>query len=75
MRNAQDLRRQLEKIADVVSLANVHFRAESEMNAALHMASEIRPAPLATAIAGASDDLTRLIAELSEPLDSTGNPV
>lgn len=65
MRTPDDLSRQLAKVRDAVTLADTHFRAEAEMNAALHMASEVRPAPLAMAIAAAKDDLTRLIEELS----------
>ena len=65
-RTNDDLRRELEKIAEPLDLAVKHFRAEAEMNAALHMAATVRPAPLAVAIEGARDDLYRLIAELGD---------
>lgn len=53
--------RELQKIADVLETAAKHFEAEAEMNAALHMSSTVRPAPLAMAVAGARDDAKRLI--------------
>jgi hypothetical protein len=68
MRNPTDLARELTKISDVVSVAVEHFDHEAKMNAALHMASEVRPAPLATALKGAHADLHRLVEELvNEP--------
>jgi hypothetical protein len=72
-RTPEDLRRQLEKIADPLDMAAKHFKAEAEMNAALHMAPNVRPAPLAVAIEGARDDLYRLIAELTEDDDDSGS--
>ena len=66
MRTPDDLARQLGKVADVLALADRHFTAEAEMNAALHMAAQVRPAPLAVAITGARQDLDRLIGELTE---------
>lgn len=60
----EDLVRELMKIGDVVFTAKRHFEHEAAMNAALHMAENVRPAPLATAIATASDSIQRLISEL-----------
>ena len=62
--NTPDLIRQLEKITDTVRMANIHFRAEAAMNAALHMSTTVRPAPLAEAVAIALDDLEQLIVDL-----------
>lgn len=66
MRRPVDLARELQKIADVVDVIDTHFQAEAQMNAAQHMATTVRPAPLAMATTGAKDDLHRLIAELEE---------
>jgi hypothetical protein len=66
VRSAQDLARDLSKVFDVVEAADQHFRAEAQMNAALHMNPNVRPAPLAVAMAGARDDLDRIITELNE---------
>lgn len=66
MRHPADMARELAKIRDAVSGAVRHFDAEAEMNAALHLATEVRPAPLAVAVKTARDDLDRLIRELSE---------
>lgn len=60
-----DVRRELEKIADTLDVASQHFRAESEMNAALHMNPTVRPAPLAVAVAAARDDIHRLIENIA----------
>lgn len=56
-------RRELEKVRDAVTAADRHFRAEAEMNAALHLAATVRPAPLASEIAAAKDALDALLAE------------
>jgi hypothetical protein len=61
-----DLVRQLEKVRDTVAMADKHFTAEAEMNAALHMAPTVRPAPLVRGDHGRRDDLDRLIGELKE---------
>jgi hypothetical protein len=61
-----DLVRQLQKIHDAVATATAHFKAEAEMNAALHMNPTVRPAPLAVAIEAARDDLERLIGDLMD---------
>lgn len=65
-RTNADLARELDKVHEVVTFALKHFRAEAEMNAALHMSPEVRPAPLAAAIDIASHDLARIYAELME---------
>jgi len=45
-----DIIRELEKTLDVLRACDRHFTAEAEMNAALHMATTVRPAPLASAV-------------------------
>ena len=70
MRPAKDLQRELEKVGDALDWAVTHFKAEGEMNAALHMNSTVRPTPLAAAIESASADIERLVMELAgEPED------
>ena len=54
-------KRELRKVLDVLRVAERHFRHEAEMNAALHMAASVRPAPLAVAIEGAAMDLEMLL--------------
>ena len=61
-----DLARNLHKIHDTLVMAAEHFEAEAKMNAALHMAREIRPAPLAMAVVAARDDLDRILNELEK---------
>lgn len=61
-----DLIRELDKILDTIEGAEKHFRAEAEMNAALHMSDTVRPAPLSVAVGLAADNLTRLLSRLSE---------
>lgn len=60
----------MSKILDTVEVTVKHFRAEAEMNAALHMASTVRPAPLAAAIETSRDDLITLISELDSETPS-----
>lgn len=66
MRTPDDLARQMQKVADVLAVVDRHLTAEASMNAALHMAETVRPAPLAVAVSAAKDDLLRLIGEMSE---------
>lgn len=65
MRASDDLRRELEKIADAVDAAARHFRAQAEADAALHMAATVRPNPLCVTVETAAADLHRLIEELA----------
>lgn len=67
MRDPEDLARELEKVWDVARRANTYFHFHGNMNAALHMAADVRPAPLATAVSNMCADLERLIDELKEP--------
>jgi hypothetical protein len=60
MTNA-DLRRELSKIYDVLLLVDEHLAAKDKMNAALHMAREVRSTPLSVAVSGAREDLGALI--------------
>jgi len=59
--NDADRIRELEKIQDVLLACDRHFAAEAQMNAALHMSSTVRPAPLAAATAGAVESIRLLI--------------
>lgn len=61
----RDIRRELGKVYDTVRRANDHFRAEGQMNAALHMSDTVRPAPLAAAMEVAQESLIKLIARLA----------
>jgi hypothetical protein len=54
-------RRELQKVLDVLDTASDHFTAEAKMNAALHMAATVRPAPLATAVETARGSLRILL--------------
>jgi len=56
-----DLKRELQKVFDVLVVVDHHFSHEAEMNAALHMATTIRPAPLAAAVSTAMENLSKLI--------------
>lgn len=73
MRDTANLIRDLTKVADVLAKADEHFAAEGAMNAALHMSATVRPAPLASAVAGARADLARVIFDLeaSESVNET----
>jgi hypothetical protein len=64
--NSTDVAREVEKIADVLAMADKHFRAEGEMNAALHMATSVRPAPLASAVHGAYEDAVQLVTTIRD---------
>lgn len=64
MRTNDDLRRELQKVSDGVDAAVRHFSAQAEADAALHMASIVRPNPLTVVVEAAADDLHRIIAEL-----------
>ena len=55
--------RELVKVYDVLRVAADHFEHESKMNAALHMAPNVRPAPLAVAVSGARDSLRIFLLE------------
>jgi len=58
---AEDERRELHKVLDTLLVVESHFRHEAEMNAALHMSREVRPAPLAAAVGTAVGTLERLL--------------
>lgn len=64
MRTPDDMRRELEKISDAMDAAVRHFSAQAEADAALHMATVVRPNPLTVAVEAAAADLRRLIDEL-----------
>jgi len=56
-----DEKRELAKVLDVMIVVKEHLFAEAEMNAALHMSREVRPAPLAMAVDRAVLDLAGLL--------------
>ena len=66
MRDPADLSRELTKISDTVSVACSHFEAQAQADAALHMATKVRPNPLTVAMLTAYADLVRLVNELNE---------
>ena len=66
MRTAVDLARELTKVSDTVKVAAAQLRYQAQSDALLHMSSTVRPNPLTVAMEAASDDLIRLIAELTE---------
>lgn len=69
-RTDADLARELTKVVDALDAADRHFMAVAEADAAAHMATTVRPNPLATVVSIAKDDLHRLIGELGEdPVD------
>lgn len=56
--------REIEKIKDALVWADRHFTAEAQMNAALHMAETVRPAPLASTIGIAIMSADQLLKDL-----------
>lgn len=60
----EDAIRELEKIHDVFEKVMSHFWYEAQMNAALHMNSTVRAAPLATATMTAVSSLEQLMNDL-----------
>jgi len=56
-------RRELEKITDALDAAHRHFQAQAEADAALHLASVVRPNPLASLVSVARDSAHILLAE------------
>ncbi len=57
----ENTKRELQKVLDVLKVVECHFNHEAEMNAALHMAASVRPAPLCVAVAGACGTLRTVI--------------
>jgi hypothetical protein len=57
----ENTKRELQKVLDVLEVVDRHFGHEAEMNAALHMAASVRPAPLSVAVAGACGALRTII--------------
>ena len=56
-----DEQRELQKVLDTLFVVEKHFYHEANMNAALHMSTEVRPAPLAAAVSVAVSTLERLL--------------
>ena len=48
--NNEDIIRELQKIDDTLTAVAIHLDAKDAMNAALHMSTEIRSTPLASAV-------------------------
>jgi hypothetical protein len=59
-----DLIREVEKIHDALIAADRHFMAEAQMNAALHLSTDVRPSPLAAKIAVARESAAVLVSRL-----------
>jgi hypothetical protein len=59
-----NLKRDLEKIHDVVQKVQAHLYHKDAMNANLHMTDQVRSTPLYSAVEGARLDLVRIIGEL-----------
>lgn len=69
--NQDNLVRELQKVSDTLKAADRHFTAEAQMNAALHMAESVRPAPLAAAVSTALGSIEQLIVDVqAEPTDA-----
>jgi len=62
--------RELEKVADVLEVASRHFNHEAEMNAALHMATTVRPAPLGQEVSNTLFTLDGVLNTLKSKRDS-----
>jgi len=72
MRTPADLSRELQKITDTVAVAVGHFASQARADAALHMATTVRPNPLTVAMEAALADLVRLIDELNTGVAEDG---
>jgi hypothetical protein len=66
-----DLHRELGKIYSVMEKVDAHLRAKDQMNADLHMSSEVRPTPLAASVRVATSDLGELMDRISKGVDNT----
>lgn len=58
-------RSDLEKITDVVKIAYQHHLDRDSSNAALHLASMVRPSPLTSELGSALDRLNAILADAS----------
>ncbi len=57
--NAEEAARELDKAADALEAALRHLRAANEANAALHLATTVRPSPLTVAVETALEGARR----------------
>lgn len=71
MTNA-DLIRELQKIHDTLVRTHEYLYLQARANAALHMAREIRPAPLVGALSIANANLDLLIQDLESGASHAG---
>jgi len=55
----EDAARELDKAADALEAASRHFNALAKSNAALHLAQDVRPTPLAVLVEGAAYEARR----------------
>jgi hypothetical protein len=59
MVDPEDAARELDKAADALEAASDYLAKMNAMNAALHLAKEVRPSPLAARISTALDEARR----------------
>ena len=62
--STDNLVRELQKIRDVLEKVDEHLTAKDRMNAALHMSENVRPTPLAGAVAVSLGSIDLLISEI-----------
>lgn len=70
-----DLYRELEKARDVLEVVDRYLSHQAAMNAALHLAEQVRPNPLAARVATALAELDQAVARLTAapPAAETGD--
>jgi len=67
--NRDDVRRELEKIRDVLDWAAKHHTRENEANAALHLNEKVFYSPLTTQLVEAQWSIERMIRNLTDVED------
>jgi hypothetical protein len=73
MIHVTDLHRELGKVYSVLEKVDTHLRAKDQMNAALHMSSEVRPTPLAASVRVTTTNLGELMDRLVQGVDNTSS--
>lgn len=61
----EDIIREVQKLYDTLTAVDVHLGAKDSMNAALHMSTEIRSTPLASAVNVARANASNLMSRLA----------
>ncbi|HYT43029.1 MAG TPA: hypothetical protein VEP90_11855 [Methylomirabilota bacterium] len=61
----EDTIREVQKLYDALTAASVYLDSKDQMNAALHMSTEIRSTPLASAVRNARANATNLMSRLA----------